>query len=235
MRPPPGKNRLQHPRPQRRGGNRGQRVPAAGRGCIAAVERHRTQCPGPLSSGGAHLRADCLGAGSAHRHGANASAPWAEEAAGGNRSQSQPGTGEEGAMHKDTLRQDHSTPASLDACADARVVRALERLPESSKFKIPADFAARVAASVPARRPVAIHPPHYGRTVAFVCVFVLFATLLAAAPQGLDHSALGFALECLLVAAVSRAGGLAGPMAPRCQLAQSTEPCPKRPSSWAPR
>jgi hypothetical protein len=100
-------------------------------------------------------------------------------------------------MHEDSLSQDSSNTASVDARIDAHVVRALEQLPELS---ISTDFAARVAARVPARKPVSIRATHYGRTVAFLCVFVLFAALLAVSPRGMGNSALGLAVEWLLTA-----------------------------------
>jgi hypothetical protein len=60
---------------------------------------------------------------------------------------------------------------------DAMLTAALERQPE---IAVPAHFAARVAASLPAMRPAqrAVRTTHYGRTVAMVCTLLLIAALV---------------------------------------------------------
>ena len=55
---------------------------------------------------------------------------------------------------------------------DAMLTAALERQPQVA---IPAGFAARVAASLPARKPVRV--THYGRWVAYLCMMLLVAAL----------------------------------------------------------
>ena len=80
---------------------------------------------------------------------------------------------------------------------DARVVEQLERLPDLSSA-IPADFAARVAAKVPVRRPVAVRTTHYGRTLMLVGLVVLFVALVVLAVRGSSGSTIGVALEWTL-------------------------------------
>ena len=48
---------------------------------LTKIKRRRTQCAGPLSSGGAELSADCGVAPAADRHGSNAFAPRTQQAA----------------------------------------------------------------------------------------------------------------------------------------------------------
>jgi hypothetical protein len=55
---------------------------------------------------------------------------------------------------------------------DAHLTAALERQPE---IAVPADFAARLAVSLPAARPVRV--THYGRTAAYLCMAILTAAL----------------------------------------------------------
>ncbi|HEY0307104.1 MAG TPA: hypothetical protein VGB94_03030 [Acidobacteriaceae bacterium] len=59
---------------------------------------------------------------------------------------------------------------------ETMLTAALERQPE---MMIPANFAARVAASVPARK--AIRVTHYGRNAIYVCILLLTAGLAALA------------------------------------------------------
>ena len=59
---------------------------------------------------------------------------------------------------------------------DLKIVAALERAPEVSA-SIPADFAARVAASVPLRRTVAATPSRWGRIMMWVCLAVSLVAL----------------------------------------------------------
>lgn len=55
---------------------------------------------------------------------------------------------------------------------EAMLTAALEHQPE---VVIPAGFAARVAASVPVRKPVRV--THYGRTAIYLCILLLTAGL----------------------------------------------------------
>ena len=65
---------------------------------------------------------------------------------------------------------------------DAAITRALEHTPESLGPAIPADFAARVAASLPKQR-VARPRIHAGRKAAIVAMVVLAIVLFALAPH----------------------------------------------------
>ena len=71
---------------------------------------------------------------------------------------------------------------------DMRVISALEAVPDLSD-SIPADFAARVAAKVPARRTAiaAAVPTHVGRVVMWVCLAVLLIAMLFVG-RGAEHS-----------------------------------------------
>jgi ABC-type Co2+ transport system permease subunit len=79
---------------------------------------------------------------------------------------------------------------------DARIVEQLERLPDLSA--IPADFAARVAAKVPVRRPVSVRTTHYGRTLMMFGLVVLFVALVVLAKHSFTTSPIGVALEWTL-------------------------------------
>lgn len=59
---------------------------------------------------------------------------------------------------------------------DERITIALEKGPEIS---IPHDFAARVAAKAPARKPLPLRASHYGRNIMLISVVALFVLLLA--------------------------------------------------------
>jgi hypothetical protein len=82
---------------------------------------------------------------------------------------------------------------------DERVVAELERAPDLSD-SIPTDFAMRVAAKVPASRPVTVAETHYGWTVMWCSLAVLFVVLVVAAVRGLERSAIGTAIEWTLCA-----------------------------------
>jgi hypothetical protein len=80
---------------------------------------------------------------------------------------------------------------------DVRIVEQLERQPDLST-SIPADFAARVAAKVPAGRPVSVRTTHYGRTLMMLGLVVLFVGLLVLAVRGSAGSTIGMTLEWTL-------------------------------------
>ena len=82
---------------------------------------------------------------------------------------------------------------------DERIVAALEGTPDVS-YSIPADFAERVAARVPARRPVMVRETHYGWTIMWCSLIVLFVVLVIVAVQGAGRSAIGTAVEWSLCA-----------------------------------
>ncbi|HTH52615.1 MAG TPA: hypothetical protein VL495_01610 [Edaphobacter sp.] len=98
-------------------------------------------------------------------------------------------------MFDDAMNPEANAQAAREL--DARIVEELERLPDLSAA-IPADFAARVAAKVPARRSVAVRTTHYGRTLMMLSLVVLFVALVALAMRGAAGSAIGTALEWTL-------------------------------------
>ena len=85
---------------------------------------------------------------------------------------------------------------------EARVVRALERVPEPVRADLAEDFAARVAARVPARRVVAVRRTQYGRRVAMVALAVMLVALVALTPRSAHESVLRMTMEWVLCAQV---------------------------------
>jgi hypothetical protein len=86
---------------------------------------------------------------------------------------------------------------------EAKIARSLEIAPE---FEIPAGFAARIAAQVPALEPVALTPRHYGRNAAFVSVGVLLALIVVFAQRSTGNSLLWSSIEwifCVQLALVA--------------------------------
>jgi len=79
---------------------------------------------------------------------------------------------------------------------DERIIASLERGPEVS---ISADFAARVAAKVPARKPVAVSSTHYGWTAMWAGLALLFMVLVAIGVKGAAGSVVGTAVEWTLL------------------------------------
>ena len=82
---------------------------------------------------------------------------------------------------------------------DERVVAALERAPDLSA-SIPADFAERVAAKVPVRRPVAVQATQYGRKAMWCSLAVLFVLMVVVAVRGMERSTIGTVVEWVLYA-----------------------------------
>jgi len=78
---------------------------------------------------------------------------------------------------------------------DQRILGALERAPEVS---IPADFAARVAAKVPARRSVPVTPARWGRLTMRVSLAVLLVAMVLVAVKDGGRTAMGSAVEWTL-------------------------------------
>jgi hypothetical protein len=94
------------------------------------------------------------------------------------------------------MRNERLNDTNLSAFDDEleqRLIRALETRPVAA---IPADFAARVAGKLPARRPIVLTPTHYGRRAMIVCMVVLGVALL-----------LAFALRGVTVAPMVRVTG----------------------------
>lgn len=80
---------------------------------------------------------------------------------------------------------------------DERLTRALERKPA---VDVPAGFAARVAAQVPQRRPVAVQPARYGLLAARIGMGVLLLALIMAAMHSAGRTVFGVAVEWVLCA-----------------------------------
>ena len=104
------------------------------------------------------------------------------------------------------MRGEEMRPEDLEALAhemeerefEERIVATLERAPDLSR-EIPVDFAQRVVAKVPARRPAAVvAPTHYGRSVMWCSLMVLLAVLVVAAVRGTQSSAVGIVGEWVL-------------------------------------
>jgi hypothetical protein len=85
------------------------------------------------------------------------------------------------------MRGEEMSPEELarERAFDERIVAELERAPDLS-VSIPADFAQRVAARVPARRPVTVRATHYGRMAMWCSLLVLLVLLVAAATRGMQ-------------------------------------------------
>jgi hypothetical protein len=80
---------------------------------------------------------------------------------------------------------------------DQRVLRALESAPS---VEIPADFAARVASRLPARRrPESLTPTHYGQNSVFLGMILTLVVLIALTLHNGRHAVFGLAESLLLV------------------------------------
>lgn len=77
---------------------------------------------------------------------------------------------------------------------DARITLALETAPEP---QIPANFAARLAAQLPAIHPVVVTPRRYGRWAGIACVAFLLALILVFAQHPAVTSPLWVAVESI--------------------------------------
>ncbi|MEO6807402.1 MAG: hypothetical protein ABI286_13265 [Edaphobacter sp.] len=99
-------------------------------------------------------------------------------------------------MHDEQLDHDNSAAIEHDDNLDPRLTRALETVPLPS---IPADFAARVANLLPARRPVSLTPTHYGQNAILMGIFLTLAALLLLALHATGHAMFDL-LESLLLA-----------------------------------
>jgi hypothetical protein len=98
-------------------------------------------------------------------------------------------------MHDEPLNQDNLSPAAMVE-VDQRLIRALETVPEPH---IPADFAARVASQLPARRPVSLTPTHYGYTAMLIGLVATFVALLAFALHTTGRATFGLPESFLLI------------------------------------
>jgi hypothetical protein len=98
-------------------------------------------------------------------------------------------------MHDEPLNHDNLSQSAMERL-DQRIVRALETAPEP---RISADFAARVASQLPARRPVSLTPTHYGQKAIVIGMVVTLAALLLLALRSTGHDTFGL-LESILFA-----------------------------------
>ena len=87
-------------------------------------------------------------------------------------------------MHDEPLNHDNLSQSAMERL-DQRIVRALETAPEP---RISADFAARVASQLPARRPVSLTPTHYGQKAIVIGMVVTLGALLVLALVPALHS-----------------------------------------------
>lgn len=81
---------------------------------------------------------------------------------------------------------------------DRRIVATLEGVPDLSA-SIPADFAARVAARVPAKRPVVVRSTNYGRRAMWLGLAVLLAVMVLFSSRAVKQSEVIVTVEGLLV------------------------------------
>jgi hypothetical protein len=85
---------------------------------------------------------------------------------------------------------------AVDRDLDERLIRALETVPDS---RVPADFAARIASRLPARRPVSLTATHYGQNAMLLGIVATLAVLLVMALHAAGHASFGL-LESFLLA-----------------------------------
>jgi hypothetical protein len=78
---------------------------------------------------------------------------------------------------------------------DARIFRALERVPAAS---IPENFAAMVASNLPARSFPEVKATHYGRNAAVLCFLLLLIALLLLAPATAKGSTMMICVQWML-------------------------------------
>jgi hypothetical protein len=96
-------------------------------------------------------------------------------------------------MHDNPVNQEELSQTAIEHL-DQRIAGALETVPE---LHIPADFAARVASQLPARRPVSLTQTHYGQNAMLIGMVVTLGALLVLAVHTTGHAAFGL-LESLL-------------------------------------
>jgi cytochrome oxidase assembly protein ShyY1 len=81
---------------------------------------------------------------------------------------------------------------------DESIAASLESQPDLAML-IPVDFAARVAAQVPSKRPAVVTTKtHYGRSAMWVSLAVLLVAFVVAAVRGAEHSPVGAAVVLTL-------------------------------------
>ena len=97
-------------------------------------------------------------------------------------------------MHDEPLNQNDLSPTPMEQL-DQRLIRALETVPEP---QISADFAARVASRLPARRPVSLTPTYYGQKAMLIGIVLTLVALLALALRTGGHPTFGIMESFLL-------------------------------------
>jgi hypothetical protein len=85
----------------------------------------------------------------------------------------------------------------IDTSLEQRIILALEAAPRP---EIPADFAARVSAQLPARAAVVLTPGRYGQRAAFVCLVLLLPLMFAIAHRATGTSLYWFSIESIFCA-----------------------------------
>jgi len=91
-----------------------------------------------------------------------------------------------------SMNSPQDSPDSLRL--DAKIARVLELAPQP---KIPAGFAARLAAQLPPAEAMTLAPSRYGRNTAAVCVAILLALIFLAARDAADFP-IWISIEALL-------------------------------------
>ncbi len=95
----------------------------------------------------------------------------------------------------DELMNLHPADKAADDLLDQRVLRALEIAP---RIDIPADFAARVAGKLPARRPVSLTATHYGQNAMYLGLVLALVMLIGLTVYNGRHATFGLAESLLL-------------------------------------
>lgn len=98
-------------------------------------------------------------------------------------------------MHDQPLNPENSPDELYLRELDSRLTRALDAQPD---VPTPADFAARVASKVPARRPVSLKPTHYGDYALILGVLVALAALFVPLAHARGHYVFGVVESFLL-------------------------------------
>ena len=85
----------------------------------------------------------------------------------------------------------------INTSLENRIILALEVAPRP---EIPADFAARVSAQLPACATVVLTPGRYGQRAALVCLVLLLPLMLAIAHRATGTSLYWFSIESIFCA-----------------------------------
>jgi hypothetical protein len=85
----------------------------------------------------------------------------------------------------------------INTSLENRIILALEAAPRP---EIPANFAARVAAQLPARPAVVLTPARYGQRAAWICLVLLLPLILAIAHRATGTSMYWISIESIFCA-----------------------------------